>query len=137
MDGSSSLSRAWVLSVAIAVGLGLEASAAEVWTWPRVAWRRAASFAIATEDQVAEVERVLRVGMTQDEALAALDGKWQVQNVFGGDLLSYYLVVKSRRFRKADICLCFRLPPNAVDYRPEDHRLESWTVRAREKRSSL
>ncbi len=144
MDGSTILPRTCALTWLVVLGLAHEGRAD---TWPQVAWRRAASFATAAEDQGAEAEQVLRPGMTQDEALKALDGKiaWS----FGTSLLDIHHSVRSRRFRKTEIWLTFRwhddpnkpAAPTGIDeaaeandeaFRGSYDSLESWTVRKRE-----
>ncbi|MFO0900566.1 MAG: hypothetical protein U0836_24310 [Pirellulales bacterium] len=145
MDGSTLLPRTWALTWLVVLGLA-HGGRADTWSWPQVAWRRAASFATAAEDQVAEAEQVLRPGMTENEALKALDGKiaWSL----GTSLLDIHHSVRSRRFRKTEVWLTFRwhfdqlgsTSPKELDETAEmplevlqgHNELESWTVRKRE-----
>jgi hypothetical protein len=97
-------------------------------SWAAIAWGRVASYAMSAEDQVAAAQRVLRKGMTREEAVAALDARPTFNNF--GTLRWSSELVNSRRFRKTTIWLAFRQPLEDELLAPS--LLESWSVSKRQ-----
>jgi hypothetical protein len=110
-----------VLAVCPAVGLGAEAAARPAWS--RQAWARLVGTFTPVDFQVATAESVLRAGMTEQQALAAVEAS--NPRPTGSPWETNYQV-ESARFCKTRIRLTFRLQDDCVA------RLTEWSVQARE-----
>jgi hypothetical protein len=122
-----------LLLALVSSSVGLAAGDPPRRSWAAIAWGRVASYATSADDQVAAAQRVLRMGMTREEAQAALDAPPHAERAFGtGDLLSLHELAHSRRFRKTTIWLTFRQPLEDEDDLLAPALLESWSVSKRQ-----